>query len=238
MPAWLPGSVPHDFLVWLWSVINSWAGWSTGGVIVLFVALKEIFHKPFSRRGSIVIAGCFLALALFSSWRSEYLKTAAGLRLHVEAIDVGDLQAGIAVIILGDVSNLGATPTIADNWHLKIISPDGEQLFDGTPLAILDGKPFSFNFGSTIYSYNPSDALYKKTVAPLPQGDKVTGFLVFAIPDTLKRQTIIRVGTRLVVYCSDVFGNEIHGEHTITGKRVDGWPYLPGINPPRWSLNK
>jgi hypothetical protein len=171
-------------------------------------------------------------LALFSSWRSEYLKTAAGLRLRVEAIDVGDLQGGVAVIILGDVSNLGATPTIADNWHLKVISPAGEQLFDGMPLAILEGKPFSFAFGSTIFSYNPSDALYKKTVTPLPQGAKVTGFLIFAMPDTLKGQMITKVGTRLVVYCSDVFGNEIHGEHAITGKRVNGWPYLPGINPP------
>jgi hypothetical protein len=228
MPFW---TALRDFFLWLWSVLNNWAGWSTGGIIVLLVGLRQV-HKPIGKKESVTIAGCFLVLALFSSWRTEYLKTNPGLRLRIDAIDVGDLPTGTVVVILGDVSNRGETPTVADTWHLKIISPAHKQLFDGTPQALLEGKPFTFTFNSMVVSYNPSDALYKKTVTPLPQGAKVTGFLLFAVPNTLAHQTITTVGTRLVVYCSDVFGNEIHGEHVITGKPINGWPYLPGISPP------
>jgi hypothetical protein len=234
--------IVNSFGAFLLAVVGNWFTLLAGCVATVMLALFEKYglKRKLSVKVEIAVLLLFVFFATFQAWRSEYLKTRPGLHLKVLAIDVGALQEGGqgVITILADLSNLGAAPTIADNWHLRVVSPKGVQLFDGMPFALLQGKPFSFTFGSAVVSYDPSDALYKKTVSPITQGAKVTGFLLFVVPNTLDRQTILKVGTKLAVYCSDVYGNEIHAEHTITGKAVTGWPYVPGINVPSMEPTK
>src|SRR6266496_4592186 len=56
----------------LWAVINNWAGYTTGGVVVallwLWSTLKQI---PISRKFGIGIALIFLFFAIFNAWRER-----------------------------------------------------------------------------------------------------------------------------------------------------------------------
>jgi energy-coupling factor transporter transmembrane protein EcfT len=237
--------IVKNFWTFVLAVGSNWITILAGCAATVFIALIEKYglKKKLSVKAEIAALLFFLFFAAFQAWQVQNLRTHPGLLLKIIGTDVGELEesgrAGPGVVaVLADLSNVGSEPTIADNWRLRIISPEGAQLFEGLPFALLHDKPFSFTIGPTVFFYDPSDALYKKTVSPLSQGAKVTGFLVFVLPDTLKRDTILRVGTRLVVYCNDVFGNEIYGEHAITGKPASGWPYVPGINEPSMKPSK
>jgi hypothetical protein len=65
--------------VWLWAVINNWAGYSTGGLIVAVVALWGLLkNKPTGRKVTrkigLRLALLFLFLGFFKGWRDQYEK--------------------------------------------------------------------------------------------------------------------------------------------------------------------
>ena len=74
----------RDLGVFLRAVINNWAGYTTGGVIVAFVTLYVMLRETaVPKRWAIALALFFLLLAFFNAWRNEYLKTHPGLALKV-----------------------------------------------------------------------------------------------------------------------------------------------------------
>lgn len=76
----------RDLFEFLWAVINSWAGYSTGGVAVALLSLWSILGRvQYSRRFGIALAEFFLFLAFFNAWRVEHQKRTAieAMRLAV-----------------------------------------------------------------------------------------------------------------------------------------------------------
>jgi hypothetical protein len=65
----------RDMVLFLWSVLNNWAGYATGGVIVALVWLwSTLRQKPPSRNVGIGLAIFFLFFAFFNAWRDQYVK--------------------------------------------------------------------------------------------------------------------------------------------------------------------
>lgn len=61
-----------DLIAFLWAVLNNWAGYVTGGIIVALAWFWSTwFNQPVSRRVGLAIALMFLLLAIFNAWREE-----------------------------------------------------------------------------------------------------------------------------------------------------------------------
>ncbi len=57
----------------LWAVVNNWAGYSTGGIIVAVVALWHLMKdRPVRRKVGIGLAIVFLFLSFFKAWQDQY----------------------------------------------------------------------------------------------------------------------------------------------------------------------
>ena len=66
--AWL-----SDLFQFLRAVLNSWAGYTTGGIVVALAWLwSTISQIPLSRKAGIVLALFFLFMAFFNAWRKQY----------------------------------------------------------------------------------------------------------------------------------------------------------------------
>lgn len=59
----------------LWAVINNWAGYTTGGLIVALLWLWSTLRQvPISRKVGIAVAILFLFFAAFNAWRKLYVE--------------------------------------------------------------------------------------------------------------------------------------------------------------------
>lgn len=85
-----------DLLEFFWAVINSWAGYATGGIIVALVWLwSTVFSIPVSRRTGIGLAVFFLVMAFFNAWRKQFRQ-----RLDLQKdINRRDNKTGIMTLI-------------------------------------------------------------------------------------------------------------------------------------------
>jgi hypothetical protein len=232
---WLPGNFVHDLLLWVWSVVDSWAGYTTGGVLVALITVRAWLYKELSKVQALAALTFFVLFALFSSWRTEYLKTAPGLKLEINSVAVGSVgQTGVTgVTVFARISNLG-NPTIADEWSLNFY-PVGTPVKKYGPLVIHRDAPVTFRGfnGNTIEEhFTAKDTLYSKTIpTPLVNGAREEGFMSFLLPDVSKGDAE-KVGARYELVCRDVAGNTIRGSWVWDGSRLPGAPYVPGMDDP------
>ncbi|HEY2496356.1 MAG TPA: hypothetical protein VGK24_04745 [Candidatus Angelobacter sp.] len=62
-----------DLYQFLWAVLNSWAGYTTGGIVVALAWLwSTISQTAMSRKPGIILALFFLFMAFFNAWRKQY----------------------------------------------------------------------------------------------------------------------------------------------------------------------
>jgi hypothetical protein len=67
-----------DISTFIWAVLDNWAGYSTGGLIIAALALWFIWRdKPMPRKFALWLALLFLLMAFFKSWRDEHQKVEA-----------------------------------------------------------------------------------------------------------------------------------------------------------------
>lgn len=117
----------RDLLEFFWAVLNSWAGYATGGITVALVWLwSTVFSIPISRHAGIGLAIFFLVMAFFNAWRKQFR-----LRLQLQKnINRRDNKAGIMLLISAYASegeyllhvNPGedATDDQIQEWRLKV----------------------------------------------------------------------------------------------------------------------
>jgi hypothetical protein len=66
-----------DITSFLWAVLNNWAGYSTGGLIVAAIALWAVWrNKPLPRRTALLLAVLFLFMAFYKAWHDQYVENA------------------------------------------------------------------------------------------------------------------------------------------------------------------
>jgi hypothetical protein len=123
-----------DLLHFLLAVINSWAGYATGGVVVALLWLwSTISQIPMSRKAGIVLALFFLFMAFFNAWRKQYREklTLAAASVHLRQQE-GRQQEKVAQLtfiskFIGDGQSLliinpgeEATPDELKEWKFKV----------------------------------------------------------------------------------------------------------------------
>lgn len=231
--SWSPGSLPHDFIIWLWYSLDSWSGWSTGGVLIFLVGLHNQFRAPFSKRHSIWISTVLLFIALFTSWRTEYLKATTGLKLEILGMSAANKRDGTPLLLpLIAVSNSG-NPSTADRWRITITPVYGKEI-TAEPLIVDENNPVMvLTRDNRKVEYNQKQILYFKTASnPVVAGGKQIGLLPFGFPGMSERQLTER-GNVAHISCADVFGNTISIDYVMQGGvYADALPYSPGMDQP------
>lgn len=228
----------RDLGVFLRAVINNWAGYTTGGVIVAFVTLYVMLRETaVPKRWAIALALFFLLLAFFNAWRNEYLKTHPGLALKVFEVwkmkpkDNQDPNT-TRLVIIASISNLG-NPTIAENWKIRIKDSGSEKWSDFVSYSLVDpGNVILIEIEEVPFPvfYNPMDALYFKTSSPVPTGMKFNG-LVAVHMEQLDFSKLRQNGAQIEVQCQDIAGNKISGVLTVDDKTPKVPDYYSGMTP-------
>ncbi len=224
-----------DLRVFLWAVINTWAVYFTGGIIIALLALLHVItEKDLPRKVGFAVAGVFLFLAIFTAWRDEYRKSQPGLHLTIEGAGIGEgTRAGrplTAAIMLVSLTNRG-TPSIADGWQMTLTYAGR-----GKPVAVqmhyVDPQPsitLEMIHGPVV-TISQDDVLYNKTMKePIATGMKVVGLMVGDIPD-LSFFDVYKQGTIIELRCHDVYQNVIRGTWKFTGTPTD-YEFVPGLLP-------
>jgi hypothetical protein len=205
----------HEMWLFIWAVVNNWAGYCTGGVIVAFLGLwttvKQVLLPKKVWLGFTLV---FLFFAIFNAWRDQYVKTQPGLFLQVQMGEIAEFtdNSGVGVFLQVAVDNRGLQ-TSAMGWRLHIKPPNGDDI--EFPARLIGDKPVKVQG----YSFSPDDALYLKTLAPIPTGAEISGILVFALPNE-KPDEYRKKGAVLTLTCTDAYGNEIKTQKTITWRQI------------------
>lgn len=135
-----------DFLRFLWAVINTWAGYTTGGIVMALLWFWSTLKSATIPRGvGITLALVFLLVAFFSAWREQYR------RAEIAAEDVPDLRGWIDGVITGQMlpDNSGSVPgvllvvsiknlkmpSIVQGYACVARTPDGTS-FQGQPQTV------------------------------------------------------------------------------------------------------
>ena len=141
-----------------------------------------------------------------------------------------------AFILMG-VWNVGIS-SIAHEWAIRANHPDGRnargvltwidhlELFEGAGPTNVDLVGQSVNRAARVIT--KADALYNKTMTPIPTGGKVVGWLGVAFPG-FAREELAAKGTEFIVEFKDVLGTEYSCSHVLSG------PFSPLGQSPRYA---
>ena len=132
-----------------------------------------------------------------------------------------------SVFMLISVKNLGA-PSIAEGFRLSIKYRDIKT--ETRPTFIPDGYTLTGEDGKTLAKFTRNEAIYEKTITPIPKGALVRGWLryhVTNIPDSVRHLS----GLIYTVHFTDITDKEYATTYTSTGIKSEP-TYLPGSEQP------
>jgi hypothetical protein len=122
------------------------------------------------------IAGLTLLFACFGAWREQYLKNKMenlrGAILQVGLGDVEELGAWITVVLR--ITNTGP-PTTATGFLATVMSGDFCKVLQ--PMSVPETTAFLFQGAPR--QIKRSEMLHEKLTKAIPQGESVTGYLVY-----------------------------------------------------------
>lgn len=245
-----------DFLSYVWLLLWGWLGLIAGSLGAAVALYEKSKKKELHPRRYIAILLAFLLIAGFVGWRDER-ERAAGLTKKVAELEVAlqqetrkrtpdirltveDAFAGILVdqdiadespndtglVFYMAARNLGLMPSIVDGYLLRLQVPNvGTVIAENTPLS--KGFTLRSALGEAV-RMDRSNALYEKTLHPIPSGGMEKGILVFIARNVREYQ--LYSGATYELAWRDVTGNvrRLNGRLTQTpkGTRI---PFIPGI---------
>ena len=181
----------------------------------------------------VALLGFCLFCAVFGAWREQYVanKTKSeGLRGEIPKFGYGSMRNGPACIYpLVTISNQG-TPSIAENFRAKITI--GKTVIPDVKSSALHSS-FQFVLKDGPVAIKPSEMLYEKASTPIPQGGKVTGWLLFFF-DGWTSDQLHEAGVNITVYFKDVSGRtyETAPFTDVGGSQSGSTLYIPGVEDP------
>jgi len=228
------------------SVVNSWAGYATGGVIVACLGLWSVLrNQQMPRAVAIGIAIFFLFAAFFNAWRVQH-REVISLNSQIDLLSKPNFEISQGSFITCDMQlsfssglktypsvfatlsilNHGA-PSVAINWRMTATFPDGSKKLGR---AYNPTAPLNFDFGKGPLSFPPDQSLFKRGMsAPITTGALAGGFVVF-IFDLDPGQNLQSEGTVLDLSVMDSTHHEYHSELRPKGDKDGGDMIVPFAN--------
>jgi hypothetical protein len=243
-----------EIVTFVWAVINNWAGYFTGGVIVALLGLwATVKQKPLPRRIGIASALFFLAGASFNAWEdqrklvkgSESDLSLARTQLAQEedhsrpklTLSIDSAMSGalapeklVLITVFASISNspVGA-PSIAEDWNLEVTDVSSKQKIKSESVMVPKTLTYE-NVGGRRSIQIPGEALYEKTMTPIAAGAKVRGLLIFRIPGMKLGKLPTKL--KLQLSCKDVSGKSIIASVVWSSTKKDAFQHLPGMAMP------
>ncbi|HWW97907.1 MAG TPA: hypothetical protein VNY74_09420 [Edaphobacter sp.] len=220
----------------LWAVINNWAGYCTGGVIVallwLFSTVKEV---SIPRKIGIGVALFFLFCAFFNAWRDQLHEkqklesNLAGnrprLRGEIYQVAIGESSdhTQTIVVLWVTIYNSGL-PSIAEKYHLSFSTSDG--VIKGQQ-SMLPPKGVVFaGSGSQIDDADKYSLVDATATNPVVSGASKAGLLMFTFPPN-NREILNQNLKGIKLTFVDIDGNTYQAQSTLD--RITQQPsYYPG----------
>src|ERR1700683_4209500 len=197
-------------------------------IVPVRIAIKWLLQKTFDWKQEIAFwvlmpAFVFTLLVAFGRGLGVYGKFES-LDL-TENIQPHPPISGTFAIVFASIHNVGS-PTSIENWHLAAVMADGSQT-DAT-LAVLPPS-MDFNMSNATFSIPNTDALYDKTMTPIPSGAIIRGVLFFVF-ENVHRATIEEPGTLFRLSFEDVTGRSRSADFVWTGLNNGQMGYIPGLH--------
>ena len=207
----------------LWAVVNNWAAWTTGGVVVALLWLWSTLRQiPISRKIGVIIALLFLFLSFFNAWREQkHIAEQAVKELEASTKPNFDFWLDQAVLKLqgsntlfiphATIINKGAdSVAIGYHAHYKSESLD----VDVNVVSPLSDAELSGPTGESI-KLQRANFLTSKTDA-IPRGHELSGRILLVIPGN--RIEEIKTGkAAITVYVKDYLARQYSAEYRSTG---------------------
>lgn len=155
------------------------------------------------------------------------------------AENINTKATGSMVLLLASISNTG-TPSVAEDFRLSIRY--GNTRIDGVGRAIHAGLTHTLPSGKTI-SIDTSEALYEKSVHPIPQGGRIRGWLHYYFDGLDYFDVLRKVEWDMILSFRDVGGTvceAIKKPSPEAARLEDKEPndtYVPGTVNPFSSIN-
>jgi hypothetical protein len=245
----------RDLVTFLWAVVNNWAGYATGGLIVALIWLRSILQsdwKP-SQRLSLGWVALFLFLASFQAWRDQHRAVADSNRELAKAKDestpklageimslitsdmvgqdpvTGAREQHVGLLIPMQIRNTGAS-SIADSFSLTVELPGGERV-----TAVPRMLPASVNLKGL--NVTNADMIGVKTAEdPITKGGAKSGYLFFFVDNAGGAEKIRQPDTVLLISFKDVLGKTVTARKRVGDYVSMGAPiYVPGTTLPSQS---
>lgn len=233
-----------DFVDWLWAVLNQWQVLVTGGMITAMFAVVQAYReKSFSWSVNKRILLGFLVLALFLAWREQRRRAdhleaevarerdsnATKLVGRIEQTIVGEARElpNLAICHINvTIINEGA-PSLVHHWKVsvsiagKVYDSSLDTIPNNTLIDIKTSEPLRLM---------ASDAIYEKTLNPIPRGGLARGWLRVSISG-LSRMAIAKAmkgeGAKWSVSFEDYKGTVYSTSFTSVGEGIPKPLYYP-----------
>lgn len=235
--------------LWLFlrAVAHHWATLVTGGFVMALVLVAERWtDKNVPGWSFWLLIGAFLAWAFFLAWRDEHRRRVAAeakavdlqaeldreralrrpqLSGSIDRMGLGEsAQFGAGAFLILSIRNNGA-PSIVETWSVTVKTHQRGML-RGQLLAT--PGTFTLGQGPGAWQLNQADLIYEKTLTPIPQGGRVTGWLGAAFGD-VPRGELWCPGVVWTVSFADSTGAKHQASWAVSGNEPSNFTsYYPG----------
>jgi hypothetical protein len=240
MPAFQP------FFADLFAHHLSWIG----GLLTAMSLIEKIGGKPLnvSRRTLLWSGIALLFVSCCQAWFDEHanvvnlIRDKANLAAQLDQLSKPKLAPAVEWAGSGDMPGLNATPiimalsisntgaqSIVRNWGLTVVLPSGDSV-DAVPYLL--PKVITINGDQGPRKLYSEDAIYNKTINPIPTGGEQTGIIMFTLTKFTSTQ-VKQAGTKFILKFDDVIGTHYFCQSIMKASTVRGIPgYVPGLKTP------
>jgi len=208
------------------NVCRRWGALLTGGVIaVAWLVYCQCTGKNPSMKVFYWIAGLTFLFACFGAWREQYLKNKIeNLRGDILQVGLGDVEElGAWITIVLRITNAGL-PTTAVGFLATVKS--GEFCKVLQPMSFPENTAFVFQ--GTSNQIKRSEMLHEKLTKAIPQGESVTGYLVYITAD-ISGVALNEKWPEITIHWDDASGKRYTAKN---GEESDNPLHMTGIDDP------
>jgi hypothetical protein len=216
-----------DFCRFCQAVFSRWVALLTGGIIAFgWLIYSQWTGGNVPMTAFYCIALVTLLFACFGAWREQYLKNKIeNLRGQIMQVGLGEglPHGGAWITIILRLTNSGP-PTIASGFIATVKS--GSFCQNLSPMTLPEATRFHHEGG--MKQIKPSDLIHEKLTKAIPQGESVTGYLVYIAPNA-SAHALNDDWPQITITFRDASGREYK---VTNGQETDTPLHITGVHDP------